>query len=87
MVFLNLRQRMYSVQGLVFVSQDSVSKQMVKWAAGIPAESVVLVEGTVQSPQEEVKSATVGDAEILIGKVSSLPLIFFSFANFIVSYT
>jgi aspartyl/asparaginyl-tRNA synthetase len=69
MVFFHLRQRTDSIQGLLLVSESKVSKQMVKWAAGLALESIVLVEGVVQKPQEEIKSTTVSDAEVLIYKV------------------
>jgi len=51
------------------VTEGKVSKQMVKWAATVALESIVLVEGVVQKPQEDIKSTTVGDAEILIYKI------------------
>jgi aspartyl-tRNA synthetase len=69
MVFFNLRQRTDSIQGLVVTSPGIVSKQMVKWAATLADESIVLVGGTVQLPKEEVKSASVGNVEILISQV------------------
>lgn len=70
MVFLNLRQRTDSVQALLIVTAEKVSKQMVKWTAGIQDESIVLVEGIVKKSPEIIKSATVGDVELLISKVS-----------------
>ncbi|KAH7107025.1 aspartate-tRNA ligase [Auriculariales sp. MPI-PUGE-AT-0066] len=68
MLFLNLRQRTVSVQGLMVVAPEKVSKQMVKWAAGLLSESIVLVEGTVQKTTEEIKSASIKDVEIMITK-------------------
>lgn len=73
MVFLNLRQRTESVQALVIVTPEKISKQMVKWVGSLADESIVLVEGTVQIPKEEVKSATVGNVEILVSQVSQSP--------------
>lgn len=70
MVFLNLRQRIDSVQALLTVAPQKVSKQMVKWAAGLADESIVLVEGTVQKTPELIKSATVADVEVHVTKVS-----------------
>ncbi|KAG2023435.1 asparaginyl-tRNA synthetase [Coprinopsis cinerea AmutBmut pab1-1] len=69
MVFLNLRQRTTSVQGLMIVSPGKVSKQMVKWAAAVPTESIVLVEGTVEKVDEPIKSASVSDVEVHISKM------------------
>ena len=70
MVFLNLRQRTDTVQALISVTPEKISKQMVKWAASLADESIVLVEGIVKKTPELIKSATVGDVEIHIEQVS-----------------
>lgn len=70
MVFLNLRQRIDSVQALLTVTPEKVSKQMVKWAASLQDESIVLVEGIVKKSPEAIKSASVGDVELHLSKVS-----------------
>jgi aspartyl-tRNA synthetase len=72
MVFFNLRQRADSIQGLLIVTEGKVSKQMVKWAASVATESIVLVEGVIQKPVEPIKSASISEAEVLIEKVSHL---------------
>ncbi|KAJ3719871.1 aspartate-tRNA ligase [Lentinula raphanica] len=69
MVFLNLRQRTESVQALMIVAPEKVSKQMVKWTAGLAIESIVLVEGVVKKSPEIIKSATVGTVEVEISKL------------------
>lgn len=69
MVFLNLRQRTDSVQALMTVTPEKVSKQMVKWAASLQDESIVLVEGVVKKSPEMIKSASVGDVELHVFKV------------------
>lgn len=69
MVFLNLRQRTDSIQALLVVTPEKVSKQMVKWAASLADESIVLIEGVAQKTQEPIKSATVSDVEIHVSKV------------------
>lgn len=69
MVFLELRQGAESVQALAIVTPERVSKQMVKWIAGLTAESIVLVEGVVHKSPEPIKSATVNDIEVHITKV------------------
>ncbi|KAM6498161.1 hypothetical protein JOM56_006109 [Amanita muscaria] len=66
MVFLNLRQRTDTVQALLLVTPEKVSKQMVKWATGLADESIVLVEGIVKKSPEPIKSATVSDVELHI---------------------
>ncbi|KIJ21698.1 hypothetical protein PAXINDRAFT_5844 [Paxillus involutus ATCC 200175] len=69
MVFLNLRQRTGTVQALLQVTAELVSKQMVKWAGSLADESIVLVEGTVKKSPEPIKSATVDDVEIHISEL------------------
>ncbi|PIL32019.1 hypothetical protein GSI_06723 [Ganoderma sinense ZZ0214-1] len=64
MVFLNLRQRSDSVQALLILAQGKVSKQMIKWAAGLQTESIVLAEGVVKKAPEPINSATVQDVEL-----------------------
>ncbi|CDZ96758.1 aspartate-trna ligase [Phaffia rhodozyma] len=77
MVFLSLRQQSSSIQALMELSKDAsdphqVSKQMLKYAASIPTESIVLVEGVVKAPFEEVRGASVKDAEIVIRKIHTM---------------
>lgn len=69
MVFLNLRQRTDSVQALVTVTPEKISKQMVKWTAGLADESIVLVQGVVKKTPEIIKSASVGDVEVHLSQV------------------
>lgn len=70
MCFLVLRQQQHTIQAVIAASEDgAVSKQMVKWSAGINIESIVLVYGVVAKPAELVKSTTVQDAEIHIKKI------------------
>ncbi|KAJ7177800.1 hypothetical protein C8R46DRAFT_1346111 [Mycena filopes] len=64
MVFLNLRQRSDSVQALLVVAPEKVSKQMLKWAAGLGDESIVLVQGIIKKSPEPIKSASVQDVEV-----------------------
>ena len=72
MVFLVLRQRTDSVQALLILTPEKVSKQMLKWAASLQDESIVLVEVVVESAKEEVKSATIKNVEIKVAQVSFL---------------
>ncbi|ESK87893.1 aspartate-trna ligase [Moniliophthora roreri MCA 2997] len=69
MVFLNLRQRTDSVQALLIVTPEKVSKQMVKWAASLADESIVLVEGVVKKTPEPIKSASVEDVEVHVSQL------------------
>ncbi|CAE6443594.1 unnamed protein product [Rhizoctonia solani] len=72
MVFFALRQRQHTVQALLTVAPETVSKQMVKWAASVPLESIVLVEGLVKRSPEEIKGATIKDAEVHITKIHTI---------------
>lgn len=71
MVFLVFRQQSVTIQALIQVEPELVSKKMVKFAESITAESIVLVEAIIQKPLEPIKSCTVQDAEVKIKKVSS----------------
>jgi len=70
--FLNLRQRTDTVQAMVAIAEGKVSKQMVHWVAGLQDESIVLVEGTVRTPLQIIKSATVGNVEIHVDQVCEM---------------
>ncbi|SCV70829.1 BQ2448_3591 [Microbotryum intermedium] len=72
MNFLVLRQQQHTIQALIQVEPELVSKPMVRWTESINAESIVLVEGTVQKPLESVKSCTVSDAEIKISQIHTI---------------
>ncbi|KAJ7487662.1 hypothetical protein B0H11DRAFT_2157074 [Mycena galericulata] len=69
MVFLNLRQRADSVQALVTVTPEKVSKQMAKWTASLADESIVLVHGIVKKTPEPIKSASVQDVEVHVSQL------------------
>ena len=69
MVFLVFRQQSETIQALIQVEPELVSKKMVRFAESIASESIVLVEGVVQKPIEPVKTTTVSDAEIKIRKL------------------
>ena len=56
--FLMIRQRTATVQAVMFADDVSVSKTMVKYACGIPKESIVDVEGVLAVPAQPIDSAT-----------------------------
>jgi aspartyl/asparaginyl-tRNA synthetase len=73
-VFIILRQQLYTIQGVLTQSEGTVSETMVRWAEGLGREAIVLVEGKVQMPppdQGEVKTTTVHQRELKIEKVRS----------------
>lgn len=61
--FLVLGHRLNTIQAVVAAS-DTLSRQMVKFASRVPAQSQVLVHGIVRAPKELVKSTTIGHLEI-----------------------
>ncbi|KAI8328714.1 hypothetical protein BC941DRAFT_463905 [Chlamydoabsidia padenii] len=69
MCFFVFRQGVSTIQGIITADEKNISKQMIKFCVGIPAESIVLVEATIVKPVEEVKSCTVSDAELSINKI------------------
>lgn len=58
MAFLVLRERGFTVQCVVTVTQELVSKQMVKFAAGLSRESIVDIYGIVTNPGVQIKGAS-----------------------------
>ncbi|OMH79904.1 Aspartate-tRNA ligase, cytoplasmic [Zancudomyces culisetae] len=69
MCFLVVREGSSTVQGVVCVDSDQVSKQMVKYADSIPVESLVMIKAEVVAPEEEVLSCTVKDVELRVKKL------------------
>lgn len=69
MLFLEFRQKNDILQGLLRADKETVSKPMVKWAAGLHLESIVLVSGQIKTVKEPVKSATLQDIEVHVTKI------------------
>ncbi|CAG8623737.1 12030_t:CDS:10 [Ambispora leptoticha] len=70
--FFVFRQQFSTVQGVLTVDKDNVSKGFVKFASSIPDESIVDVEGVIIKTKEEIKSTTVTDAELHIKKLYTI---------------
>ncbi|QIW98382.1 hypothetical protein AMS68_003900 [Peltaster fructicola] len=68
LAFLTFKQETDTIQAVVAES-DTLSRQMVKFAGKIPAESVVLVHGVVKKPKEPVKSTTISHLELHVKKL------------------
>ncbi|KAJ2870002.1 aspartate--tRNA ligase dps1 [Coemansia aciculifera] len=69
MCFLVLREGSATAQGLLVVDNETISKQMVKFANGISSESLVSLVAKVVIPSEPVKSCTVGDVELHVSRL------------------
>ncbi|MCO5609653.1 hypothetical protein L7F22_063883 [Adiantum nelumboides] len=74
LVFLTLRNRFDCVQAVLAQTPEKVSKQMVKWAAGLEAETIVEVQGIVSKVAKPIESATVTskDAEVKITQIHAV---------------
>lgn len=66
--FFVLRQSDLTIQCLLSVS-DSISKQMIKFGAGITKESVIDVEGVVKSVPTPIDGCAIKDREILVTQI------------------
>eukprot|EP00775_Hariotina_reticulata_P013281 gene13281-13412_t len=64
--FLMIRQRTATVQAVMFADDVKVSKGMIKYACGIPKESIVDVEGIVAVPANPIESATQKNVELQV---------------------
>lgn len=73
MAFLELRESglsaIWTVQALVVENPETVSRQMVKWATTLTAESYVVVQASVQKPDVPIKSTEVKEYELQITKL------------------
>ncbi|CAB4277080.1 unnamed protein product [Prunus armeniaca] len=80
MAFVVVRERWFTVQCVVTVQPDTVSRQMVKYVAGLSRESVIDVEGFVSVPSVEIKGTT-QQVEVQVRKlycVSRAPVLSFN---------
>jgi len=66
--FFTIRQRCHTIQALV-VSNETISKQMVKFIAGIARESIIDVEGFLRKTPTKVESCTQSDVELHVTQV------------------
>lgn len=61
-----LREQFSTVQAVAFKS-ETISKDMIKYMAGVPSESIVDIVGLVEKPEKEIESCT-QKVEIKISK-------------------
>lgn len=61
--FFVLRQQKWTVQGLISVG-EKVSKQMIKFVAGVSKESILDVEGYVRTVSQKVEACSQQDVEL-----------------------
>lgn len=51
LAFIIFRQRYDELQGVLVITENQVSENMVRFVERLPAETIVLVRGVVQNPQ------------------------------------
>ena len=67
LAFLVLRNGPYTIQAVVGEGgPNNISRQMVKWSAGVNVESLVRLSGLTQKPAEPITSTSISDLEIQI---------------------
>lgn len=67
LVFLILRDKIYTLQAVLHADENDVTRHMVRWAAHqIPLESIVVVRGRLQKPQEPLRSTSFADLELKV---------------------
>ena len=66
--FFVLRQRQYTIQCLLAAS-ESISKQMVKFAASINKESIIDIEGLIKIAPAKIESCTQQNVEVHVTKI------------------
>jgi aspartyl-tRNA synthetase len=73
MAFVTIRQGCFTVQAQFNVNKggptEAADKLMVKFIAGITAESIVDIECQITVPPEPITSCTQGDVELVIKKI------------------
>ena len=63
LAFLLLEHDRATIQAVIAAS-DTISRQLVKFAASLSGQSLVDVVGIIKEPKEEIKSATVSNREL-----------------------
>jgi len=70
--FIVLRQNTATVQLVMFANDKTVSKPMVKYACGIPRESIIEVGGVLVKPEQEIASCTQKDVELHVTLIKAI---------------
>lgn len=70
LAFLVLREGPYTIQAVIGEGgPNNISRQMVKWSAGINVESLVRLSGLVQKPAEPITSTSISNLEIHVKSI------------------
>ena len=66
--FILFRNALHTIQGVLH-RDEVISDHMIKWINRLPPESLVQVIGTLQTPKEPVKSATIFNLEVNVESI------------------
>lgn len=66
LVFIVFREQITTVQGVLPYREGEISESMIRWAEHIRPGSIVIVRGKMQQPEQEVKTASIHELEILV---------------------
>jgi len=66
--FFVIRQQKWTVQ-VIAVQNETISKQMIKFVAGINLESIIDVEGVVQTTDQKISSCSQQDVELSLSQI------------------
>lgn len=72
LAFLVFRQQVDSLQGVLEYRERAVSENFVRWAEHLSTESLVRVEGVLQTPREPVTGCSIHDVELLVDAIHVL---------------
>ncbi|DBA72743.1 TPA: hypothetical protein ACH3X2_010137 [Trebouxia sp. C0005] len=67
--FIVLRQRIATVQVVLFTNDTTISKGMVKYASNLTRESIIDVEGTISLPKEAIVACTQSQVELHVTSI------------------
>ena len=70
LAFLVLREDVHTIQAVIAEGgENRISRQMIKWCAGLNTESIVRVKGVVKQPVEPVTSTSISNYELHVESV------------------
>ncbi|KAK4228645.1 putative aspartyl-tRNA synthetase [Podospora fimiseda] len=66
LAFIVFREQIETIQGVLAYEPGRISENFVRWAEHLTTESYVHVQGTLQTPPEEIKGCSIKDLEVHI---------------------
>lgn len=69
LVFLVFREQLTTIQGVLRERSGEVSESMVRWAEHLRTGSIVVVKAKIQQAEQDVKTTTFHDIELLVNEI------------------